>query len=90
MTYPEFMRSLRYDRKYAVEGAYHNSWNDYITSLQMNDYTTFKYLPDDKEANEFLDFIDGNGFVILEKWKNDSIAITWAYATIKRLPNEHR
>ena len=88
MTYPEFMRSLRHDRKYAVD--YHSSWNHYITCLQMNIHTTFKYFPGDEKMNEFLDFIDGNGFTILEKWTNDSIPFVWEYATVKRLPNEHR
>ena len=90
MTYPEFMRSLRYDRKYAISAAYHDGWNTYVADLRMNEYTTFKYFPDDKEMNEFLDFIDGNGFVVLEKWRNDSVRFTWEYATVKRLPNEHR
>ena len=85
-----FIRSLRYDQKYAASALSNIGWDKYIIQLAMNDHTTFKYLQDDEKMIEFLDFIDGNGFIILGKWSKNMISGTWIYAMVKRLPNDYR
>ena len=68
MSIDKFVRYLEYDRSYAADMYNTNAyWADAVAKLREYGRTTFAYHPDSHTfLCEFVEFITGNGFDIIE------------------------
>ena len=71
MSIDKFVRYLEYDRSYAADKYITDThWNDAVAKLREHGRTTYAYHPDfHVSLCEFVEFITGNGFDIIETQK---------------------
>ena len=80
MTYEDFttfMEQLKYDKKYAEGQILGGEWNDLVNNMFWNKPYHITYLPRalDK-CTEFVEFLDGNGFIVKPIYYHFNGAIT--------------
>ena len=80
----DFIRSIKYDKNYAFKNIKDKTWY-YIINYQLNylTITDFYYNSErDSSVSEFIDFIDGNGFIVKREYL--PIGIDDTHAIVRR------
>ena len=80
----EFLAHIKYDHTYAIDRMVNNVvWKSAIDMLNENGATCFTYTTSHENQIEFIEFIDGNGFEIIDKWVNDALIAPITYVQVR-------